>query len=282
MPQVLTERGLMPKLNNTIDILKLLNKSNCSECGLPTCLAFAAGVFKGQKSLSDCPHLDQSILDKYSVGESITAPAPDLNNNPLDNLKAKLKDIDFAEAAERLDVKYANDRLTIKVCGKDFSVDSLGNFYSEIHIHTWITVPLLDYIINGKGKNPVGEWISFRELKRAQDWYKFFVHQCEKPLKKIADSYTDLFEDMLHIFSGRRVENHYESDISLVLYPLPKLPILICYWKPEDGLESSLNLFFDRTASDNISVDSVYSLGTGLVTMFEKVALRHGGGKAGY
>ena len=70
--------------------------------------------------------------------------------------------------------------------------------------------------------------------------------------------------------------NHYESDISLVLHPLPKLPMLICYWKPEDGLESSLNLFFDKTASDNINVESVYSLGTGLVTMFEKVAKRHG------
>ena len=81
---------------------------------------------------------------------------------------------------------------------------------------------------------------------------------------------------MLHIFNGQKVENHYESDVSLVLYPLPRLPILICYWKPEDGLESSLNIFFDSTASDNLDVKFIYSLGTGLATMFEKIALRHG------
>ena len=266
----------MMQPNNIMEILKLLNKSNCRECGSPTCLAFAAAVFKGQKSLNECTHLDRSILDDYSVSESISAPPPDPNSEPLDNLRAKLKDMDFTEAAKRLNAKFSDGKLTVKVCGKDFSVDKQGNFYSEIHIHTWITIPMLNYIIYGAGKDPAGEWISFRELKRAKDWYNFFVHQCEMPLKKVADSYTDLFEDMLHIFNGKRVKNHYESDISLVLLPLPKLPMLICYWKPEDGLESSLNLFFDKTASDNISIESIYSLGTGLVTMFEKVALRHG------
>ena len=71
----------------------------------------------------------------------------------------------------------------------------------------------------------------------------FLSERCEKPLKKVADTYTDLFEDMIHLFNGRQVENHYASDISLVLHPLPKVPILICYWKPEDDLESDLNSF---------------------------------------
>ena len=81
---------------------------------------------------------------------------------------------------------------------------------------------------------------------------------------------------MLHIFNGKRVENHYASDISLVLYPLPRIPMLFCYWKPEDGLDSSLNIFFDSTAEDNLSIEAIYSLGAGLVIMFEKIALRHG------
>ena len=72
------------------------------------------------------------------------------------------------------------------------------------------------------------------------------------------------------------MENHYESDISLVLHPLPKFPILICYWKPEDGLESDLTLFFDKTANENLSTESIYILCAGLAVMFEKMALTHG------
>jgi hypothetical protein len=51
---------------------------------------------------------------------------------------------------------------------------------------------------------------------------------------------------------------------------------MICYWLPEDGLESSLNVFFDHTADVNLAIGSIFTLGTGLTQMFEKLALRHG------
>jgi ArsR family metal-binding transcriptional regulator len=41
------------------DILDLLPKTNCRDCGLPTCFAFAVALLKGQKRLSDCPALSK-------------------------------------------------------------------------------------------------------------------------------------------------------------------------------------------------------------------------------
>ena len=95
-------------------------------------------------------------------------------------------------------------------------------------------------------------------------------------MKRVADIYTDLFDDMVHIFVGKQVEKQFESDISVVLHPLPKVPIMVCYWSPEDGLESGLNVFFDETADKNLDIGSVFTLGAGLAQMFEKLALRHG------
>ena len=51
---------------------------------------------------------------------------------------------------------------------------------------------------------------------------------------------------------------------------------MICYWTPEDGLQSSLNLYFDKTADENLDIGSVFTLGAGLTQMFAKLALRHG------
>ena len=65
-------------------------------------------------------------------------------------------------------------------------------------------------------------------------------------------------------------------DISVVLHPLPAVPIMICYWLPEEGLESSLNVYFDETANKNLGIDAVFTLGVGLAQMFAKIALRHG------
>jgi len=40
-----------------LDIFKQLPKTNCKDCGLPTCLAFAMKVAQGQAGLDQCPHV---------------------------------------------------------------------------------------------------------------------------------------------------------------------------------------------------------------------------------
>ena len=85
----------------------------------------------------------------------------------------------------------------------------------------------------------------------------------------------DLFEYILYIFGGKPAEISFTSDISLILHPLLRVPIAICYCKPEDDLESKLNVFFDSTAEDNLNIESIYLLGAGLAVMFEKITFRH-------
>ncbi|MEJ2164244.1 MAG: (Fe-S)-binding protein [Desulfobacterales bacterium] len=54
-----------PKL---IEILKLLPKTNCKECGEPTCMVFAARMAEGVKVPQDCPPLgteNKLHLDAY-------------------------------------------------------------------------------------------------------------------------------------------------------------------------------------------------------------------------
>jgi hypothetical protein len=72
------------------------------------------------------------------------------------------------------------------------------------------------------------------------------------------------------------VGQHFDADIAVVLHPLPKLPLLVCYWKPDEGMPSDLNLFFDDTAAANLAIEAIYTLGAGLSLMFEKIAQRHG------
>lgn len=46
------------------DILKVLPQTNCRQCGYPTCMAFAAGIYKGRVSIERCPHLAGPISEK--------------------------------------------------------------------------------------------------------------------------------------------------------------------------------------------------------------------------
>jgi len=258
-----------------VEILKHLNKSNCGDCGEKTCLAFAAAVAREQKSIAQCPHVGDDIIQRFKGEKNDYKSREQESEEVLNELKGRLADINLSDAAKRLGAEYRDGKLIIKILGKNFSVDSEGNFSSEIHIHQWITGPVLRYIHEGEGLEPSGEWIPLREFKGGKDWGRFFEHRCEIPMKKIADTYPDFFKDMLHVFSGRQVARHFDSDISLVLYPLPRLPVLICYWRPDEGLESDFHIFFDKNAERNLPIDSIYSIVTGLLIMFEKIAKRH-------
>jgi hypothetical protein len=264
----------MPQPKHAMEIFQLLDKSNCRECGEKTCLAFAGAVFQGRRKLADCPKLEQEIIERFSEGDrnNVFQEGADY----LEELKKKVAGIDLGRAAQKLGAKFSGGKLTLKVLGKDFSVDTKGNLSADIHINPWVAVPFLSYILYGKGLPVAGNWISFRELNDGQERYALFQKRCEQAMKQVADTYTALFDDMVHIFNGKQVEKQFESDISVVLHPLPAVPIMICYWMPEDGLESSLNVFFDETADKNLDVGSVFSLGVGLAQMFGKLALRHG------
>jgi CO dehydrogenase/acetyl-CoA synthase gamma subunit (corrinoid Fe-S protein) len=259
-----------------MEIFKLLNGSNCRDCNEQTCLAFAVAVFKERKPIHACPHLEKVVIDRY--GGAIEKPntVDEYKAEAIEALKQKISLIDFSEAAERLGARFSNNKLTLKIFGKKFSVDTQGNLSSEVHLNAYMVVPALNYILNGSGKSIQGNWITFRELAGGPSRYAHFQQRCEKPLKRVADTYTDLFKDMLEIFDGKQIDSQIGSDISIVLYPLPLFPIMVCYWKPEDGLESSLHIYFDSASDDNLDIESNYTMNEGIALMFEKVALRHG------
>ncbi len=55
-----------------IEILKLLPKTNCGDCGQPTCLAFAMNIAAGKMELAACPHISEEA--KASLAASAAPP----------------------------------------------------------------------------------------------------------------------------------------------------------------------------------------------------------------
>lgn len=49
-----------------IEIFKLLPKTNCGDCSVPTCLAFAMNLASGKVELSACPHVSEESKEKLA------------------------------------------------------------------------------------------------------------------------------------------------------------------------------------------------------------------------
>jgi len=55
-----------------LDIFKLLPKTNCGDCGVPTCMAFAMKLAQKKASLSECPHASEEA--KATLGATSEPP----------------------------------------------------------------------------------------------------------------------------------------------------------------------------------------------------------------
>ena len=54
-----------------LDIFKMSPKTNCKECGVPTCMAFCMKVAQGALPIEKCPHMGADVIAKLSEA---TAP----------------------------------------------------------------------------------------------------------------------------------------------------------------------------------------------------------------
>ncbi len=73
-----------------IDIFKMTPKTNCKECGSPTCMAFAMKVAQGAVDISKCPHMSDDALAALSEA---TAP-------PMKTIKVGTGDAEYTLGGE--------------------------------------------------------------------------------------------------------------------------------------------------------------------------------------
>lgn len=260
---------------NPLEIYKILPQTNCGQCYLPSCLAFSAAVTSGAKKLADCPFVKD--VETHGVESKVvtTEPYEIMRREEIALLQEQVRKLDLSAIAQKLGGSYVANKLVISCLGKSFQVDRQGKVTSECHTHAGLTIPLLSYIVQSRGTDPTGRWIPFRELEGGPPMNALFEQRGERRLQKLADNTPELFDDIVGMFSGIREDRQFNSDLSFILHPLPKIPVLFCYWKPEEDLGSKCNIFFDETADLHLPVQSLFELCIGMVMMFEKIALKH-------
>lgn len=265
----------MSEIKNPLEIYAVLAKTNCGECGVPSCMAFAAAVLQGQKKIIACPYLDPAVVAQLSQRIVQRRSLEDDHQQAIEQLQQQVAALDFAEVAPRLGARLVDGNLGINCLGKDFFITPSGEMVSDCHLNHWIYVPLLHYCLVCKGKEIQGEWVPYGTLPGAAEWSQYFSHRCEEALRQLADAHRDLVFEMFEFFGAQSIPSSGGADHSLVILPLPRVPFLINYWEPEEGFASKLNILLDRSAGENINAQSINLLARGIIEMFRQLILRH-------
>ena len=101
-----------------LDIFKLTPKTNCKECGSPTCMAFSMKVAQGAVDISTCPHMSAEALATLSEA---TAP-------PMKSIKVGTGDAEYTLGGETVLARHektfvSKTRFAVKL-SPDMDIDA--------------------------------------------------------------------------------------------------------------------------------------------------------------
>ncbi len=102
-----------------LDIFKMTPKTNCKECGSPTCMAFSMKVAQGAVDISKCPHMSEDALAALSEA---TAP-------PMKSIKVGTGEAEYTLGGETVLARHektfvSKTRFAVNVTA-DMDVDAV-------------------------------------------------------------------------------------------------------------------------------------------------------------
>jgi acetyl-CoA decarbonylase/synthase complex subunit gamma len=113
-----------------IEIFKMLPKTNCKECGFPTCLAFAMALASGKAELDACPYVSDEVKEKLAE-----ASAPPIRPVKI-GMKDEVKTIGGETVMFRHEKTFFNPTLiagllTTAMADVDAKIDAFNNMQYE-------------------------------------------------------------------------------------------------------------------------------------------------------
>jgi hypothetical protein len=250
----------------------MLPRSNCKECGLPTCMAFATHVLREGTKPELCPYWkpeDLAFVKQSMQEQGEDSAYPDHLFSARKFVQGKIRDYDFSQVAKRIGAQ-----LEILADGEPaLIINFLEQLYrvrkGEVEAvdgadhDLWDHVLLYNYVAENGGREPTGEWVPMESLPGSLAKRKAFVSGCEE---KIAAAYTgkpEKLKESLKIIKADFPELESNAEVAAVFYPLPKIPFQLLFWDADldDGFPAQVKVLFDETVLDYLDIESLVFLG---------------------
>ncbi|MCP4686888.1 MAG: DUF3786 domain-containing protein [Desulfobacterales bacterium] len=259
---------------SVVDLYRdVLPRTNCGDCGFPTCLAFAGMVVSESHPLKNCPHLAPEVVERCDkeLKEQYAAKKWTKRDMAEDALKwarersasMKLEDLPDriggrllqTEAGAVLELPYFT---TAALIGEEGIFKKNGEAFTR-----WEQVFIYNHMAQGGASEPTGNWKGFIEFPNTVSKAKNMKADVENPLiERFRGKPHELSAAALEL-GGRDMRDEIESaDVAVMVRPLPKVPVMVMFWdeEKEDGFEAAAKLMFDETITDHLDIESIMFL----------------------
>jgi hypothetical protein len=250
-----------------LDLYKELPGSNCGECGKGSCFAFATVALLEGVPLAVCPHLSPearaSMQEKLDATRAAGQGKKEASHvQALNFLRNKIRDADFSAMARNSVCRYLPgppEALEIPFLGVPHLVrtEDVAATIGEPP-SVWVQVFLYIYATRANGNPPAGRWVAFRELPNTVSKSKNFEAAAEEVARAFDGREEELRRAALSL-GGREVP-FGSADLALCFQALPRIELLLLYWRAEEEFGARAALLVDAGILDYLDQEAIVFL----------------------
>lgn len=259
---------------SVVDLYKsILPKTNCRDCGFPTCLAFASSVVSEKHPLKNCPHIPAIVLARceeelsaqYAEGKWLKRDLADealkwargrAASMAVEDLPGRIGgELIRSETEIGLRLPYFTDNLT--VFGTTIS-RSDGSALTRLE-----QVFILNHMAQGGSAAPTGHWKGFVEFPNTVSKLVSMKSQVEEPLiEHFSGRKEELRKRALQLGAIPLSANKGAADVAVVFTALPRIPVALLFWDatPNEDFQAQVKLMFDETIIEHLDLESIIFL----------------------
>lgn len=249
---------------NPLEIVRRTPKTNCGQCGYPTCLAFAAAVAKSGEAFDKCPYIETTGLNVLPKQGGALEDLPGQRDLALiEHLKDKISALDFSRIAAPLGAT---------LCGEDNQTLSFPFLAQEVHLSRQGIllngrtpddprdhILIYNYIHSQGGSDPALDWIGLETLPNSISKVRTLATYCENRLAELfAPLPVNIIMTACHQLGGV-AQPTPSATLGCIIPVLPRIPQYLVYWEedPEDGFPAKVKILFDRQVMNFLDLESL-------------------------
>jgi hypothetical protein len=253
-------------MKTAVEIYRLLPKTNCGKCGLPSCFGFAAKLATGQASPDDCTSMTEAgreALREADIGQR-DSPGT-VYEQALASLQPKVRALDFEKVASQFGAVFIDpDTIEIRFLNENFRItkqritDTAGR-----EPKPWISILIYNHLCMPDPPPPSGEWITFGSIPASHAKDKAWAGHVEEVIALHFSGKVAALKDACGRLGGIKADMPGNHDAAYAFRFFPHYPTLLLFSDavPDEDFPAQCRLLLDKTAPRYLDIESIVVLG---------------------
>lgn len=177
-------------------------------------------------------------------------------------------EMNHEELVKRFQLKSDENAVYIVYYGQEYRIDRINGMITltlepeqKLSFNTVISIYNLFYYAKPDAKVR-GEFVPFRQVKRAAPFDPAFQRTILKPLARTFEGRAELMVKACLTLEGSPVR---QGDVGYVIHAFACMPLTVIFWDGDEEFDAQANILFDADITDFIHEETVVCIASDLV-----------------